>query len=176
MCICICQHCSAQTHSSPEEDRQGVSFTSFQYKQNIENLKSAIKPKSIPNIPTSVSGSECPQILLDPLFPNDYSKLTQSTFSTPPGLNSSAQKPYSSIQKPAPQNLGIIIFSILSLRYNIPHMDSFILTPSLSPLIKSSISISGGQPTLALHIPQYISTIFQHLLLELLIESFVCCI
>ncbi|MBW0542458.1 hypothetical protein O181_082173, partial [Austropuccinia psidii MF-1] len=52
----MCQHCSTQTHSSPEGDRQGVSFTPFQYKQHIKKLKSTIAPKSLPNIPTSVSG------------------------------------------------------------------------------------------------------------------------
>ncbi|MBW0474772.1 hypothetical protein O181_014487 [Austropuccinia psidii MF-1] len=95
MCICMCQHCSTQTHSSPEADRQGFAFTPFQYKQHIENLKSAIAPKSLPNIPTSVSGSQRLQILLDQVFQADYSQLTQSTFSTPPGLTSTAQKPYS---------------------------------------------------------------------------------
>ncbi|MBW0486640.1 hypothetical protein O181_026355 [Austropuccinia psidii MF-1] len=95
MCICMFQYCSTQTHSSPEGDRQGVAFTPFQYKQHIKNLKSAIAPKSLPNIPTDASGSECPQILLDQIFPTDYSQLTQSTFSTPPGLNSTSQKPYS---------------------------------------------------------------------------------
>ncbi|MBW0483132.1 hypothetical protein O181_022847 [Austropuccinia psidii MF-1] len=88
----MCQHCSTQTHSSPEGDRQGVSFTPLQYKQHIKKLKSAIETKSIPNIPTSESGSECPQILLDQNFPDDYSQLTQSTFSTPLGFNSTSQK------------------------------------------------------------------------------------
>ncbi|MBW0508675.1 hypothetical protein O181_048390 [Austropuccinia psidii MF-1] len=83
----MCQHCSTQTHSSPEGDRQGVALTPFQYKQHIRKLKSTIAPKSLPKIPTSASGSECPQILLDQIFPADYSQLTQSTFSTPAGLN-----------------------------------------------------------------------------------------
>ncbi|MBW0462363.1 hypothetical protein O181_002078 [Austropuccinia psidii MF-1] len=87
MCICMCQHFSAQTHSSPEGDRQGVSFTPFQYKQHIKKLKSTIAPKSLPNVPTSASGSECLQTLLDPVFPDDYSQLIQSTCSTPAGLN-----------------------------------------------------------------------------------------
>ncbi|MBW0532796.1 hypothetical protein O181_072511 [Austropuccinia psidii MF-1] len=87
MHICMCQHCSSQTHSSAEGDRQGVAFTPFQYKQHIQKLKSTIEPKSLPSIPTSVSGFECPQSLLDQIFPSDYSKLTQSTFSTPEGLN-----------------------------------------------------------------------------------------
>ncbi|MBW0535141.1 hypothetical protein O181_074856, partial [Austropuccinia psidii MF-1] len=65
----MCQHCSTQTHSSPEGDRQGVAFKPFQYKNNIKKLKSAIAPKSLPNIPTSESGSECPKILLDQIFP-----------------------------------------------------------------------------------------------------------
>ncbi|MBW0546308.1 hypothetical protein O181_086023 [Austropuccinia psidii MF-1] len=76
MCICMCQHCSTQTHSSPEGDRQGVSFTPFQYKQQINKLKSTIAPGSLPNIPTSASGSEFPQLLLDQIFPADYSQLT----------------------------------------------------------------------------------------------------
>ncbi|MBW0516082.1 hypothetical protein O181_055797 [Austropuccinia psidii MF-1] len=93
MRICMCQHCSNQTRSSSEGDMQGVAFTPFQYKQHIKKLKSPISPKSLPNIPTSASGSERLQILLDPIFPADYSQLTQSTFSTPPGLTSNAQKP-----------------------------------------------------------------------------------
>ncbi|MBW0557846.1 hypothetical protein O181_097561 [Austropuccinia psidii MF-1] len=92
MRICMCQHCSTQTHSYAEGDRQGVSFTPFHYKQHIKKLKSTIAPKSLPNIPTSASGYECLQILLDQIFPTDYSQLTQSTFSTPVGLNSTAQK------------------------------------------------------------------------------------
>ncbi|MBW0470621.1 hypothetical protein O181_010336 [Austropuccinia psidii MF-1] len=88
MRICMCQLCSAQTHSYHEGDRKGVAFTIFQYKQQIKKLKSAIAPKSLPKIPTSASGSECPQILLDPIFPTDYFKLTESTFSTPLGLTS----------------------------------------------------------------------------------------
>ncbi|MBW0469138.1 hypothetical protein O181_008853 [Austropuccinia psidii MF-1] len=96
MHICMCQHCSTQTHSSPEGDRKGVAFTPFKYKQHIKKLESAIQPKSLPNIPTSASGSECPQIILDQIFPADYSQFTNSTFSTPPGVNSNAHKPYSS--------------------------------------------------------------------------------
>ncbi|MBW0526351.1 hypothetical protein O181_066066 [Austropuccinia psidii MF-1] len=96
MHICMCQHCSTETHSSPEGDRHGVSFTPFQYKQHIKKLKSTIAPKSLLKIPTSASGSDCPQLLLDQIFPADYSQLTQSTFYTAPGLNSTAQKPYSS--------------------------------------------------------------------------------
>ncbi|MBW0475079.1 hypothetical protein O181_014794 [Austropuccinia psidii MF-1] len=83
MRICMCQHCSTQTDSSPGGDRQGVAFTPFQYKQHIKKLKSTIATKSLPNIPTSASGSDCPQTLLDQIFPADYSQLTQSTFSTP---------------------------------------------------------------------------------------------
>ncbi|MBW0547527.1 hypothetical protein O181_087242 [Austropuccinia psidii MF-1] len=93
MCICICQYCSAQKHSSPEVNRQGVAFTPFHYKKHIKKFKSAIEPKYLPNIPTLESGSECPQIILDQIFPSDYSQLTQSTFSTPLGVNSTAQKP-----------------------------------------------------------------------------------
>ncbi|MBW0491482.1 hypothetical protein O181_031197 [Austropuccinia psidii MF-1] len=107
--ICMCQHFSPQTHSSPEGDRQGVSFTPFQYKHHIKQLKSAIAPKSVPNIPTSTSGSECRKILLDQIFPADYSQLTQSRFSTPPGLTSTAQKPYSGRANLPPHDLGMII-------------------------------------------------------------------
>ncbi|MBW0475640.1 hypothetical protein O181_015355 [Austropuccinia psidii MF-1] len=87
MHICMCQNCSTQTHSSPEVDRQGVSFKPFQYKQHIKKLKQDIEPKSLPNITTSASGSECLQIILDQIFPADYSQLTQSTLSTPSGVN-----------------------------------------------------------------------------------------
>ncbi|MBW0517831.1 hypothetical protein O181_057546 [Austropuccinia psidii MF-1] len=93
MRICMSQHCLTQTHSSPQGDRHGVAFTPFQYKQYIKQLKSTIAPKSLPNIPTSASGSECPQFLLNQIFPADYSQLSQSSFSTAPGLNSTAQKP-----------------------------------------------------------------------------------
>ncbi|MBW0546740.1 hypothetical protein O181_086455 [Austropuccinia psidii MF-1] len=146
----------------PEGDRKGVAFTRFQYK----NHKSTISPKSLPNIPTSASGSECPQILLDQIFPADYSQLTQRTFSTPEGLNSTPQKPYSGSQNLPPQELGMIISAILSLRYNIPRRSSRILNPALNLLIKSSISISGGHPTPAFHIPQDLCTIFENLQLE----------
>ncbi|MBW0521718.1 hypothetical protein O181_061433 [Austropuccinia psidii MF-1] len=171
----MCQHCATQTHSSPEADRQRVSFTPFQYKQHIKKLKSAIAPKSLPNIPTSASGSECPQILLDQIFPAGYPLLTQSTFSTPPDLNLTAQKPYSGIPNLPPQKLGMIISDILSLRYNIPHRASHILNASLNLLIKSSISSSGGHPTPAFHIPQDLSTISEHLPLEPMIQNYTCC-
>ncbi|MBW0475482.1 hypothetical protein O181_015197 [Austropuccinia psidii MF-1] len=92
MHICICQHCSIKSHYSPEGDRQGVSFTHLQYKQHIKKLKSEIAPKSHPNIPTSASGPKCLQLLLDQIFPSDYSQLTQSTFSTPTDLNSTKHK------------------------------------------------------------------------------------
>ncbi|MBW0539246.1 hypothetical protein O181_078961 [Austropuccinia psidii MF-1] len=160
MCICMCQHSSTQTHSSAEGDRQGVAFTPFQYKQHIKKLKSTIAPKSLPNIPTSASGSESPQIILDQVFPAYYSQLTQSTFSTPAGLNSTAQKPYSGSQNLPPQDLGMIISAILSLRHNLPLRASRILNHALNLLIKSSISSSGGPPTPAFHIPQDLSTIF----------------
>ncbi|MBW0486865.1 hypothetical protein O181_026580 [Austropuccinia psidii MF-1] len=166
MCICMCQHCSTQTHSSPEGDRKGVSFTPFQYKQHIKELKSAIAPKSLPNIPTSASGSEFLQILLDQNFPAHYSQLTQITFYTQPGLTSTAQKPYSHSPNIPPQDCGMTISDILSLRYNIPHRASHMLNPALNLLIKSSISSSGGHPTPAFHIPQDLSTIFEHLQFE----------
>ncbi|MBW0510543.1 hypothetical protein O181_050258 [Austropuccinia psidii MF-1] len=69
MCIFMRQHCSTPTDSSAEGDRQGAAFTTLQYKQHIRNLKSTIAPKSLPNIPTSASGSEWTQILLDEIFP-----------------------------------------------------------------------------------------------------------
>ncbi|MBW0473235.1 hypothetical protein O181_012950 [Austropuccinia psidii MF-1] len=175
MHIYMCQHCSTQTHSSPEGDRQGAAFTPFKYKQHIEKLKSAISPKSLPNIPTSASESECPQILLDQIFLADHSQLTQHTFSTPLGLTSTAQKPYSDSPSLPSQDLGMIISSILSLRYNILHRDSRILNPTLNLLIKSGISSSGGNPTPAFHIPQDLSTIFEHLQLEPVIQNYICC-
>ncbi|MBW0490750.1 hypothetical protein O181_030465 [Austropuccinia psidii MF-1] len=175
MHICMCQHCSTQTHSSPEGDRQGVAFTPFQYKQQIKKLKSAIQPKSLPNIPTSASGSECQKIILDQIFPPYYSQLTHSTFSTPPGVNSTAQKPYRSSENLPQKDLGKIISAILSLRYNIPCRASRILNPALNLLIKSSIPSSGGHPTPAFHIAQDLITIFEPLQLELLIENYICC-
>ncbi|MBW0494503.1 hypothetical protein O181_034218 [Austropuccinia psidii MF-1] len=171
----MCQHCSTQTHSSPENDRQGVTFTPFQYKQHIKKLKSAIAPKSLPNIPTSALGSECPQILWDQIFPADYSQLTQSTFSNPPGLTSTAQKPYNGSQNLPLHNLGMILSAILSLRYNIDCRASRILNHTLNLLINSSISSSGGPPTPAFHIPQDFSTIFQNLPLEPVIQNYICC-
>ncbi|MBW0487426.1 hypothetical protein O181_027141 [Austropuccinia psidii MF-1] len=163
MCIFMCQHCLTQTHSSPEGDRQQVAFTPFQYKKHIKKLKSSIEPKAIPNINTLASGSECLKIVLDEIFSNDYSQLTQSTFSTTPGLNSTALKPYSRSQYLPPQDLGMRIFAILSLRYNMQCRDSRILTPALNLLIKSSISISGDHSTLAFYVPQDLSTIFEHI-------------
>ncbi|MBW0475113.1 hypothetical protein O181_014828 [Austropuccinia psidii MF-1] len=151
-----------------------LSFTPFQYKQHIRKLKSAIEPKSLPNIPTSASGSEFPQIILHQLFPADYSQFNQSTFSTPPGVNSKALKAYSGSQKLSPQDLGMIIPSILSLRYNIPGRASHIINPSLNILIKSSVSSSGGHPTPTFHIPHDLSTISEHLKLEPVIESYIC--
>ncbi|MBW0493754.1 hypothetical protein O181_033469 [Austropuccinia psidii MF-1] len=171
----MCQHCSTQTHSSPDGDRQGVAFTPFQYKQHIKSLKSTIAPKSLPNIPTSASGSECLQILSDQIIPADYLQLTQGTFSTPEGLNSTAHKPYSGSQNLPPQELEMIISAILSLRYNIPHRASCIFNPTLNLLIKSSISSSAGHPTPAFHIPQDLSTIFEHLQLEPVIQDYICC-
>ncbi|MBW0504444.1 hypothetical protein O181_044159 [Austropuccinia psidii MF-1] len=87
MHICMCQNCSTQTHSSAEGDRQGVAFQHFQYKQHIKKLKSTIAPKCLPKIPTSASGSEFLQVLLDHIFQADYSQLNQRTFSTTTGLN-----------------------------------------------------------------------------------------
>ncbi|MBW0472015.1 hypothetical protein O181_011730 [Austropuccinia psidii MF-1] len=174
MRICMCQYCSTQTHSSAEGDRPGVALTPFQYKQHIKKLKSTIAPKSLPNIPTSATGSQCPQILLDQLFPADYSQLTQRNFSTPAGLNSTAQKQYSGSQNLPPQDLAMIISAILSLRYNIPRRASCILNPALNLLIKSSISSSGGPPTPAFHILKDLSTIFEHLQLEPVIQNSVC--
>ncbi|MBW0486632.1 hypothetical protein O181_026347 [Austropuccinia psidii MF-1] len=169
------QHCSTQTHSFTEGDRQGAAFTPFQYKQHIQKLKSTIAPKSLSNIPTSASGCECPQLLLDQIFPADYSPLTQSTFSPALGLNSTAQNQYSSSQTLPPKDLGIIITAILLLRYNIPRKASRILNPTLTLQIKSSIPSSGGHPTPAFHIPQHLCTIFEHLQLEPVIQNYICC-
>ncbi|MBW0515209.1 hypothetical protein O181_054924 [Austropuccinia psidii MF-1] len=155
MHICMCQHCSAQTHSSPEGDRKLVAFKPVQYKQNIKKLKSAIEPKSLPNIPTSESVFEFLQIIFYKVFLAYYSQFTQSTFSTPTGVNLAAQKPYISSPKPSPTS---------SWNDYICHS-----------IIKSSISSSGGHPTPAFHIPQDLSTIFQHLQLEPLIKNYICC-
>ncbi|MBW0509907.1 hypothetical protein O181_049622 [Austropuccinia psidii MF-1] len=100
------------------------------------------------HIPTSASGSECPQIILDQIFPADYSQFTKITFSTPLGLTSTAQKPYRGSPNLPSQDLGMIISAILSLRYNIPCRASPIFNPALNLLIKSSISSSGGHPLL----------------------------
>ncbi|MBW0549324.1 hypothetical protein O181_089039 [Austropuccinia psidii MF-1] len=69
----------------------------------------------------------------------------------------------------------MIISGILSLRYNIPFRASRILNPALNLLIRSSISSSGGPPTPAFHIPQDLSTIFEHLQLEPVIQNNICC-
>ncbi|MBW0581624.1 hypothetical protein O181_121339 [Austropuccinia psidii MF-1] len=69
----------------------------------------------------------------------------------------------------------MIISAILSLRYNIPRRASRILNPALNLLIKSSISSSGGPPTPAFHIPQDLSTIFEYLQLEPVIQNYRCC-
>ncbi|MBW0521577.1 hypothetical protein O181_061292 [Austropuccinia psidii MF-1] len=175
MRICMCQHCSTQTHSSPEGDRQGVAFTHFQYKQNIKKLKSAIAPKPLSNIPTSASGSECPQIILDQILPAYYSQFTKSTFSTPLGLTSTAQKPYRGSPNLPSQDLGIIISAILSLSYNIPRRASHIFNPALNLLLKYSISSSGGHPTPEFHLPQDLSTIFGHIQLEPVIQNYIGC-
>ncbi|MBW0537907.1 hypothetical protein O181_077622 [Austropuccinia psidii MF-1] len=75
MHICMCQNCTTQTHSSPEGDRQGVSFTPLQYKHHIKQLKSAIAPKSLPNIPTSASASECLENSIQSNFPSGLSSI-----------------------------------------------------------------------------------------------------
>ncbi|MBW0546418.1 hypothetical protein O181_086133 [Austropuccinia psidii MF-1] len=113
ICICMCQHCLTQTHYSPEGDRKGVASTPFQYKHHIKKLKSSIALKSLSNNPTYAAGSDCPHILLKQILPDDHSQLTQSSFSTPLGLTSTAQKPYSSGPNLPPQDLGIIISAIL---------------------------------------------------------------
>ncbi|MBW0565573.1 hypothetical protein O181_105288 [Austropuccinia psidii MF-1] len=69
----------------------------------------------------------------------------------------------------------MIISAILSLRCNIPCRASQILNPTFNLLIKSSISSSGGPPTPAFHIPQDLSTIFDHLQLEPVIQNYICC-
>ncbi|MBW0542561.1 hypothetical protein O181_082276 [Austropuccinia psidii MF-1] len=69
----------------------------------------------------------------------------------------------------------MIISSIVSLRYNIPHRDSHIPNPALNLLIKSSISSSGDHPTPMFYIPQDLTTIFEHLQLEPLIENYIFC-
>ncbi|MBW0553712.1 hypothetical protein O181_093427 [Austropuccinia psidii MF-1] len=69
----------------------------------------------------------------------------------------------------------MIISALLSLRYNIPCRTSHILNPALNLLIKSSILSSGGPPTPAFHIPQALSTIFEHLQLEPVIKNYICC-
>ncbi|MBW0492938.1 hypothetical protein O181_032653 [Austropuccinia psidii MF-1] len=69
----------------------------------------------------------------------------------------------------------MIISAIQSLRYNILCRASRILDPALNLLINSSISSSGGALTPALHILQDVSTIFQNLLLEPVIQNYICC-
>ncbi|MBW0461629.1 hypothetical protein O181_001344 [Austropuccinia psidii MF-1] len=96
-------------------------------------------------------------------------------FSTTQGVNSTALKPYSGSQNLPPQDLGMIISAILSLRYNISRRAAHILNPSLNLLIKSSISCSGGDSTDAFHIPQDLSTVFEHLQMEPLFENYICC-
>ncbi|MBW0475479.1 hypothetical protein O181_015194 [Austropuccinia psidii MF-1] len=69
----------------------------------------------------------------------------------------------------------MIICTILSLRYNIPHRDSRILNQALNLIIKSSISSSGGHPTPAFYIPQDLSTIVEQLQLDPVIQNYICC-
>ncbi|MBW0539563.1 hypothetical protein O181_079278 [Austropuccinia psidii MF-1] len=69
----------------------------------------------------------------------------------------------------------MIISAIISLRYNIHCRDSHIHNPAQNLLIQSSISSSGGHPTPALHIPQDLSTIFEQLQSEPVIQSYMCC-
>ncbi|MBW0506204.1 hypothetical protein O181_045919 [Austropuccinia psidii MF-1] len=153
----------------------------LEFPSHLSNISSTLKSSNqplhpnLPNIPTSASGSELPQILLDQIFPADYSQLTQSTFSTQAGLNSTAQKPYIGSQNLPPHELGMIISAIQSSMYNIPCRASRILNPALNLLIKSSISSSGGPPTPAFDIPQDLSTIFEHLQLEPVIQNYICC-
>ncbi|MBW0472561.1 hypothetical protein O181_012276 [Austropuccinia psidii MF-1] len=160
MCIWMFHDCSTQKHSSPEGYRKIFSFKTFQYRQHIKKLKSAIKLKSLPNIPTSASGSEFLKIILHQPFSADYSQLNQRAFSTPLGLNSTALKAYRRSQKLSPQDLGMIISAILSFRYNIPHRDSHIISLALNLLINSIILSSVGHPTPAFHIPHDLSIIF----------------
>ncbi|MBW0470657.1 hypothetical protein O181_010372 [Austropuccinia psidii MF-1] len=54
-------------------------------------------------------------------------------------------------------------------------MASCIVNPSLNLLINSSISSSGGHPTPAFHIPQDLSTIFEHLQWEPVNQNYICC-
>ncbi|MBW0467587.1 hypothetical protein O181_007302 [Austropuccinia psidii MF-1] len=154
---------------------KGIAFTPFQYIQHIKKVKSAIQPKSLPNIPNSALESECLKTILDQIFPGYYSQLTQSTLFTPLGLTSTAQKPYSGSPNLPPQDLGMIISAILLLMYDIPRRASHILNPSLNLLIKSSISSSGGHPTPVCNIPQDLSTIFEHLQLEPVIQNYIFC-
>ncbi|MBW0565603.1 hypothetical protein O181_105318 [Austropuccinia psidii MF-1] len=69
----------------------------------------------------------------------------------------------------------MIISVILSLRYNIPCRAPRILNPNLNLLIESIISSSGGPPKPAFHINQDLSTIFEHLQLEPVIQNYMCC-
>ncbi|MBW0475397.1 hypothetical protein O181_015112 [Austropuccinia psidii MF-1] len=68
----------------------------------------------------------------------------------------------------------MIISAILSLRYNIHYRASHIINPSVSLLIKSSISSSGGHRTPSFHIPQDDRTLFENLELEPVIQSHIC--
>ncbi|MBW0574061.1 hypothetical protein O181_113776 [Austropuccinia psidii MF-1] len=69
----------------------------------------------------------------------------------------------------------MIISAILLLRYNIARRASHILNPALNLLIKSSILSSGGHSTAAFHIPQDLSTIFEYLQLEPVIQNYIYC-
>ncbi|MBW0498261.1 hypothetical protein O181_037976 [Austropuccinia psidii MF-1] len=69
----------------------------------------------------------------------------------------------------------MIISAIISLRDNIPRRPSCILNPGLKLLIESSISSSSGPPTPAFHIPQDLSTIFEHLQLEPVTQNYIFC-
>ncbi|MBW0536045.1 hypothetical protein O181_075760 [Austropuccinia psidii MF-1] len=82
-------------------------------------------------------------------------------------------KPYSGSENLPPQDLGMIISDIISLRYNIPPRALGIINLAMNLLIKSSISSSGGPATPAFHIPQDISTIFEHLQLEPVIQNYI---
>ncbi|MBW0509952.1 hypothetical protein O181_049667 [Austropuccinia psidii MF-1] len=67
----------------------------------------------------------------------------------------------------------MIISAILSLRHNILCRATHIHNTSLNPLIKSSISSTGGHPTPAFHISQDVSTIFENIQLGPVIQDYI---
>ncbi|MBW0492847.1 hypothetical protein O181_032562 [Austropuccinia psidii MF-1] len=167
-CVYACVSTAQPKHTLP------LRVIGRELPSHLSNINSTLKISNQPLHPNLFQTSLLPQILLDQIFPADYSQFTQSTFFTPAGLNSTAQKPYSVIQNLPPQELGMIISAILSLRYNIHHRASRILNPALNLLIKFSILSSGGPPTSAFHIPQDLSTKFEHLQLEPVIQNCIC--